>query len=1131
MSLLSILLPAGAAVIKIALRLADPSAPNVADTIDDFTGIYSRVADEVHRRRLIRQAQDMADEVSRRLARELEAEYHGIDDHDLLPAVGEVVSAVNSIFPLNERDRAGVVGSSDPPTTLFRMIESRGNVSAWERQHGERVSTLAHSILRDACHATVAIIRKHPELTIDMLAMLSQRSEDLARVVDDVRESVTSIPHRVAGANAAAMVARAEADIEEFTVEYLRSVASRYDQLELYGLDLEWEATHYSLTTSYISLRLGDDMSSAHHSNLGRALDSKGVVYLRGPAGSGKTTILQWLAVGMARRTLPAGYGRIASRIPVVVRLRNYTDSPLPMPTELAKMTAPMMILAEPAGWLRSVSRRRGVVLLIDGVDEFPDERRGDLLRWLNEVAEALTLSAIVIAGRPSAEQAALAVARRYNGATLDIQPMSREEIRSFVLHWHTSLARKTPRIGTDAFRVAETLCRSREYRSLAATPLLCAALCALFHAKKGSLPGSRIAIYETLIRLLLAQRDEERGIQVDNAGLDVEQRRLVLEELAMFMLSNNLSEVDVARAIPVVQRALTAIPSEVEPDLLLRKLIRRSGVIREPADGKVDFVHRAFLEFLAARAHVELDTVESIAARADDQNYADAAILAGGLSNVTQFASLVSTVLAKWDRNREPQTPMWLTRLAAGLLAVRRTRAGGGELTLVELLERSLPPESEEAIRAIVSAGESLFAPLLDAVIPDSGDATEVPLAGALIRSLGDHGGEAAFAALGRIPPQVRLAFLDDLLAIWSWFDLETFARDLLADLAPSAITPASISTSRVFPYLRMLSSNFRWHAVLPFPDVSLADDCVGAPIDLLDVGHVDVLDEEVARRCDFVLGLASPRQIAIRKVPVFSPQGRPGGLTMLEGLRVELVGGGDVLLEHLVESRNLNELTIVGGTIKRPSSGRSDQTFVNHNLTLSLLDGAEAEKGVRIHARSVKLRNVDSATAEAIATSALIELEVRSQTAGFDLDSLSSATGVTAVRLRDCRDLENFEVLASLPALKYLEISGNCRINDVDALLAVRSAVETVVIDPEIVTELVSNDPDNNLRDVDAYDSYAAEPESFDDYPASGPTTLIAEGTNLDEFDDPSVDTEWSYGDEEPSDEELRRIEGAQS
>lgn len=1125
MSLLALLIPAGAAVVKIALRLSDPTAPNVADTIDDFSGLYARVTDEVQRRRLTRQAQDLVDEVARRLARELEAEYHSIDDRDLIPAISEVVMAANAVFPLTSQDRVDIVSHENPPAALFKLIESRSHIRDWERQHGDRVSGLAKAILLDVCHNAAAIIRKHPDLSIDMLASLAQKAEDLARLVDDVRDSLSSIPQRVGGISVDSARARVTAEMEEFTVEYLRSVASRFDQLQLYGLDLGLATIPYSLTTSYVPLRLADDASPAHHAHLGRALGSHAFVYLRGPAGSGKTTVLQWLAVGMCRRTLPIGYGRIATRVPLVVRLRNHADGPLPRLTELPRLTAPNTSIEEPAGWLRHTSGSEGFVLLIDGVDEFPEERTSELLTWLHELTQGLKLAAVVIAGRPSAQSVPRAVDKRYRAATLDIQPMNREQIRSFVIHWHISVAgRKRP--VADALRAADLLCGAREYRTLASTPLLCAAMCSLFYAKNGNLPSSRIAIYETLVRLLLVQRDAERGIRLDRIDLDGDQMRFVLEQFAMFMLSNNLTEIDLERAVPVVERALLSVPVPVDAMHLLRALLRRSGIIREPAEGKVDFVHRAFLEFLAARAHVDLDSVEALAGRADDQNYADATILAGGLANTSQFRAMVNLVVKRGNAHDDVRPPAWLARLAAGLLTVRRTRVDATETMLLQILHRSLPPDSDEMVRAVASAGESLFEPLVEAVVGSFRASLTPALPGALIRALGEHGGDRALAALKQIPGDIRLAFLDDLLAVWTWFDPLNFAIELLQDLVPDTRTVARLSTSRVFPLLELLHPNFIWIATLPYPEASLAADCVGAPLDTLEINHLDVLDDEDARQCTFVATLSGPRQITLRNATGFAASRLGQDSARVEELKVELTGG-EFSLSALDQASGLRRLEISGASLKRlPGSGSFSWGPSQEQFTLTLRDGVEVDPGVSLHAPVVALRNVGQDALLAVCTPALQSLAVHHHAETLDLEPLAAATRLKAASIQNCSDVAHMSAMASLRGLEVLEIRGDCHIDDSQALVEISESATELVVDQSFLEKLGDLAAGRVLSEYEDYWEYADSPERFE--PTQGSTDAFDQ---LLEHEPGEADFEtdiWAGRDSEPSDDDLRQIEG---
>jgi predicted NACHT family NTPase len=60
---------------------------------------------------------------------------------------------------------------------------------------------------------------------------------------------------------------------------------------------------------------------------------------------------------------------------------------------------------------------------------------------------------------------------------------------------------------------------------------------------------------------------------------------------------------------------------------------MERSGLLREPAAGRVDFVHRTFQEYLAAKAAVDNDEIGQLVANAHDDQWL------GPASRVAEFA------------------------------------------------------------------------------------------------------------------------------------------------------------------------------------------------------------------------------------------------------------------------------------------------------------------------------------------------------------------------------------------------------------------------------------------------------------------------------------------------------------
>ena len=69
-----------------------------------------------------------------------------------------------------------------------------------------------------------------------------------------------------------------------------------------------------------------------------------------GRAGSGKTTVLQWIAVRAARSDFEGALTQLNGYIPFFVRLREYVGKALPPPEEFVMGVAPMLSPRNAAG-------------------------------------------------------------------------------------------------------------------------------------------------------------------------------------------------------------------------------------------------------------------------------------------------------------------------------------------------------------------------------------------------------------------------------------------------------------------------------------------------------------------------------------------------------------------------------------------------------------------------------------------------------------------------------------------------------------------------------------------------------------------------------------------------------------
>ena len=109
-------------------------------------------------------------------------------------------------------------------------------------------------------------------------------------------------------------------------------------------------------------------------------------VLLRGAAGSGKTTVVQWLALAAARQELGPRAEHLRGLVPYVLPLRALVRRErLPAPADF--LDAVDIPISPPPGWAEQVLREGRALVLVDGLDDGIDgparERASSWLRAL----------------------------------------------------------------------------------------------------------------------------------------------------------------------------------------------------------------------------------------------------------------------------------------------------------------------------------------------------------------------------------------------------------------------------------------------------------------------------------------------------------------------------------------------------------------------------------------------------------------------------------------------------------------------------------------------------------------------------------------------------------------------------
>lgn len=339
---------------------------------------------------------------------------------------------------------------------------------------------------------------------------------------------------------------------------------------------------------------------------LRRARREGTVLSVIGPPGSGKTTLLRHVAFHLATGGREARSTGLPGMIPLLVNLREhqrwFAEETGTLPDLLRRCLA-QLEQREPPSWVESNLRAGNVLLLLDGLDELPNDAvRISVAGWIEEQSAAWSGNQFVLTSRPFGYRS-----RPLTGATVvEVQPLSTRQITLFAEQWYRAVAIRSHGADNDSSRLAaqvgaaELLSRLDEnpgLYELTANPLLLT-MVANVHHYRGALPGSRTELYAEICEVFLGKRHEARGVTIDMPG---RRKRAVLRSLAHTMMCRGLAELPAAEAVQVIRPGLARVADAVEPSDFLRSVEGSSGLLVEKEHGVYAFAHLTLQEYLAA--------------------------------------------------------------------------------------------------------------------------------------------------------------------------------------------------------------------------------------------------------------------------------------------------------------------------------------------------------------------------------------------------------------------------------------------------------------------------------------------------------------------------------------------------
>ncbi|MYW70253.1 NACHT domain-containing protein [Streptomyces sp. SID8379] len=589
----------------------------------------------------------------------------------------------------------------------------------------------------------------------------------------------------------------ADATDTSFEQRCLSYVAERHRHLTIYGIDLRDAPERWPLEVAYLSLEATaaprDSFDALPEAAAAPAriraedafADGHERVLLRGEAGSGKTTLIQWLAVTAAAS---------GDRIPFVLPLRTLVRADA-LPAPAAFLSAVGCPLTAPDGWAERVLTAGRALVLVDGLDEIPAADRHRVRDWLTALIGAYAGNRWLLTSRPTAVRPDWLADAGFREVLLS--PMRPADVATFVHRWHTAAD-----AGSYEPALMDSLRTKRDLARLATNPLMCGLICALHRERRGYLPTGRKELYDAALSLLLTRRDRERGM----TGVDLgEEARLdLLQHLAYALTLSGRTEMSRAAAEAALDRRLPSVTSAAalgDAPAVLSALLLRSGLLHQPAEGVVSFVHRTFQDYLGARYAVEdghaLPFVQRLA---DDPQGEDAIRMAVAHARPGERPPLLRELLSSG-------TPR-LTLLALACLEHATTLDPVVRAEVERAASTLIPPRTVEDARALAEAG-----PLVLELLPGPAGLSDEEAHGVTVTAsiLGAMDPTGALGVLRRFREHPALDVRRQLVGTWHRFGAQEFADEVLTHVDPAGLflwadSPeqvAALRTMRPWPEL----------------------------------------------------------------------------------------------------------------------------------------------------------------------------------------------------------------------------------------------------------------------------------------------------------------------------------------
>jgi energy-coupling factor transporter ATP-binding protein EcfA2 len=390
--------------------------------------------------------------------------------------------------------------------------------------------------------------------------------------------------------------------------EYLKRAQASGDieQLEEWELEQRQESYGQQIPQSILEI-----VGSSEGSTTAQPPDS--YVVILGDPGSGKSTVLRYLAVNWAKNTVDDA--DLQTQIPLLIELRGYSQS-----RAAQECRDFIEFVHKGSNWVNHLDQHQlddwlrdgKVLMMLDGLDEVVDRQaRRTVLKQIHDFTQDYPKVPVILTSRVigyNTEDLGQAGFQHYM-----LQDLNQDQIDEFIEIWHGLTYGDAAERERKQDRLQRAVRQSRAIQELAGNPLLLTLMAILNRGEE--LPRDRARLYEKASEVLLYQWDVEEKLLKDERlekypiEIDFRDKQKMLRRVAATMQNsdkglagNFIQREELEHCLTDYLETVKKAPSAPSiAAIMIEQLGERNFILCFLGDDAYAFVHRTFLEYFCA--------------------------------------------------------------------------------------------------------------------------------------------------------------------------------------------------------------------------------------------------------------------------------------------------------------------------------------------------------------------------------------------------------------------------------------------------------------------------------------------------------------------------------------------------